>query len=101
MLLAGLLLQTKETRKPINKYIWWGSLTQLITGLALTTLKVSEVEPMKIAVKFVILLLLIIICWFYRLKSTGKNILFLLFTLTILEVILAVFWISEPLLPTS
>ncbi|MGK7872087.1 MAG: hypothetical protein AB4426_01845 [Xenococcaceae cyanobacterium] len=94
ILFAGLFLQAQETQKPINKYIWAGSLVQLITGLTLTTLKSSELDPRKITAKFILLLFILIISWAARKKSSDKTILILLFALTILEMIIAVFWKS-------
>ncbi len=89
---GGLLLQWREQRSYINKYIWLGSLLQLGTGLALTILKAKELDPTKILIKLILLCLIFLVAFIYRQKKASDKVITLLVILTLTEVAIAVFW---------
>ncbi len=89
---GGLLLQQRDQRSYINKYIWLGSLLQLGTGLALTILKAKDLNPTKILIKLILLCLILLLSFIYRQKKASDKALSLLIMLTLTEVAIAVFW---------
>jgi hypothetical protein len=100
-LLGGFLVQMssfKTKSAVINPAILHGALTQLVTGLALVGVAemASDGDPLnyaKIGVKLVVLLVIYTLALTYRKKtSVATPIIGAIGVLTIVNIVLAVFW---------
>lgn len=96
-LFGGTIVQLGKAnvdRRSINKAMIHGTLTQLITGLALTALSVGDgLDPIKVAVKTAVLLVIGFLVFTNKKKSPVKlGILVSIALLTLANVVIAVVW---------
>ena len=102
-LIGGFLVQIKTTPRVINSAMLHGALTQLVTGVLLVGLRYplnssdplewSKPDNAKIGVKFVVLLIILGLILANRKKEQITNAVWgLIGGLSILNVIVAVFW---------
>jgi len=100
-LIGGFLVQIKATERVVNNAMWHGALLQVITGLLLVGLAYPlnsdvpdwEMDNAKIAVKSVILLAIVVLAALNRKKeSITAGVWGAIGGLSILNVIIAVFW---------
>ncbi|GGC05574.1 hypothetical protein [Cellulomonas carbonis] len=95
-IIGGFLVQTRSERKVVQPAMLHGALTALVTGLLLTGLLEmgdGDVNHTKIGVKLVVVLVVTALAWRRRRAesiSTGEWA--AIGGLTILNVVLAVFW---------
>lgn len=95
-LLGGFLVQVKDSPRVVNRAMVDGALTQLVTGIAMVgVLEASDeaVNTAKVSVKLVVLLVILGLVWTNRRKpSVTTGVWGAIGGLTLLNVVLAVFW---------
>lgn len=96
-LLGGLLVQMKGPERRIQPAILHGSLTQLVSGVLLVGVIQGgldeTVDNAKIGVKLVVVLVITALAWINRRKPTIPPMQYFgLVALTLLNVLVAVFW---------
>jgi hypothetical protein len=95
-LFGGLFVQLKSDPRVINAAVIHGALTQVVTGLLLVGLLEGmdeEVDNAKIGVKLLVALVITVLAFANRKKTTIPNGLFFgLLGLTALNIAIAVFW---------
>lgn len=95
-ILGGVLAQSRANPKRIDALVWHGSLTQLVTGIALVGLREGldlEVDNAKIGVKLVILLVIAFLAWRYRkAEAVATSVWGAIGLLTVANVAIAVLW---------
>lgn len=95
-ILAGFLSQTKATEKKITPGVLHGAWTQLITGIGLVGINPVldvDVDHMKIGVKTLVLVAIVVLAlWGKRKPSVPAGVWGAVGGLTVLNVVLAVFW---------
>jgi hypothetical protein len=96
-LLGGLLVQTKGPERRIQPAILHGSLTQLVSGVLLVGVIQGgldeSVNNAKIGLKLVVVLVITVLAWINRRKPAIPPMLYFgLVALTLLNVVVAVFW---------
>lgn len=101
-LLGGFLVQISSPDKGVNRAMFDGALTQLVTGLILVGMMSSgilgeeekaEVNNTKIAVKLVIVLIITVLAFIGRKKTPPQVPLWATIgVLTLANVVIAVFW---------
>lgn len=96
-LFGGLLVQLRSRAPEINTAMLHGSLTQLVTGLALMTLQELGPDPVnhaKLGIKLVVTIVVVVLVLVNRRKqSVSKGLWGLLLGLTLLNAALAVLWV--------
>ena len=94
MLFGGAIVQVRDQTKVVNKTMLQGSLVQIGTGLLLVGVIEGRNEPLdhtKIAVKFVVALVVALLCWVNRRKESIPSGLFMaILLLTLVNVAVAV-----------
>jgi Tfp pilus assembly protein PilN len=95
-LVGGGLVQVRAPERSVNAAMLHGSLTQVVTGLALVGVleaDEAEVDNAKIAVKFALAMVIALLVFVNRKKSTVPDGLYFgLLGLSVLTVGVAVFW---------
>jgi Tfp pilus assembly protein PilN len=95
-LVGGGLVQVRASERSVNAAMLHGSLTQVVTGLALVGVleaEEAEVDNAKIAVKFALAMVIALLVFVNRKKSTVPDGLYFgLLGLSVLTVGVAVFW---------
>jgi Tfp pilus assembly protein PilN len=95
-LVGGGLVQVRAPERSVNAAMLHGSLTQVVTGLALVGVleaEEAEVDNAKIAVKFALAMAIALLVFVNRKKSTVPDGLYFgLLGLSVLTVGVAVFW---------
>lgn len=95
-LFGGAFVQIKAEERVVNNAMLHGVLTQVVSGLLLVGVLESGTEPVdhvKIGVKFVLAVVIAVLCIFNRKKTTIPNGLYFgLLGLTVLTMGVAVFW---------
>ena len=94
-LFGGLFVQLKADPRVVNNAMLHGVITQLVTGLLLVGVAEGrdvEVDNTKIAVKFVVALVIAVLVVANRKKTLPGGVFFGLMGLTALNVAVAVFW---------
>lgn len=96
VLLGGGVTQYLTGRLRINPAMLWGSVLQLITGLALASplpREDGQPDPAKLAVKLVIALMIFVMTFFARRRTEVNRGHFLaIIGLTLVNAAVAVFW---------
>lgn len=95
-LFGGLFVQIKSDPRVVNNAVIHGALTQLVTGLLLVGVLEgmdAEVNNAKIGVKLLVVLVITVLAFANRKKTSIPNGLFFgLMGLTLLNIAVAVFW---------
>lgn len=100
-LLGGTVVQMRGRDRVVNPAMFHGSVTQVVTGVLLVGTAYgldegadgSEVDNVKIAVKAVVALSVLGLCWLNRKRPTvSEAVFFSILGLTLLNVAVAVFW---------
>ena len=97
-LLGGVIVQAKSSDKCVNPAMLHGALTQLVTGVLLVGIAESgavdeELNMTKIAVKLVVVLIITVLAFVGRKKPMPQTGMWAAIgALTLLNVVLAVFW---------
>jgi hypothetical protein len=95
-LLGGFLVQARSQPRRVNPAMFHGALTQLVTGLLLVGVLQGMDEPVnnaKVGVKLAVLLLILVLVVANRRKeSVPDGVWGAIGGLTLLNVVLAVFW---------
>ena len=95
-LLAGFLTQMKVRTRHIVPAMLHGALTQLVTGVALVGVREALDDPVdnaKMAVKLLVVVVVLALIFLNRAKTRIPDGLFFgIFTLSVLNVAIAVFW---------
>jgi hypothetical protein len=95
-LFGGLFVQLKSDPRVVNNAVIHGALTQLVTGLLLVGVLEgmdAEVDNAKIGVKLLVALVITVLAFANRKKTSIPNGLFFgLMGLTALNIAVAVFW---------
>lgn len=95
-LFGGAFTQLKGPTRIVNAAMFHGALTQLVSGIVLLGLQEmgdGEVNHIKLGVKFVVLVLIMVLVIMNRKKSAAPDGAFWgIFSLTLLNAALAVFW---------
>ncbi len=95
-LFGGLFVQLKSDPRVVNNAVIHGALTQLVTGLLLVGVLEgmdAEVDNAKIGVKLLVVLVITVLAFANRKKTSIPNGLFFgLMGLTVLNIAVAVFW---------
>lgn len=95
-LFGGAAVQLRDAVKVVNSAMLYGALLQVVSGLLLVGVIEGQDDPLdhtKVAVKFVIALVIAVLCWVNRRKSAVPAGLFNgIVLLTLANVAVAVFW---------
>ena len=95
-LLGGGLVQLRDSEHEINGAMLYGALTQVVSGIALVGViegQDDKLDHTKIAVKFAIALVIAVLCWVNRRKTSVPSGLFTgIVALTLVNAGVAVFW---------
>jgi len=95
-ILGGVLAQRRANPRRIDALVWHGSLTQLVTGVALVGLNEAtgdDVNNVKIGVKLLILLVITALAWRYRkAEAVATSVWGAIGLLTVANVAIAVLW---------
>ena len=97
-LLGGVIVQMKSSDKGVNPAMLHGALTQLVTGVLMVGIAESggvdeELNMTKIGVKLIVVLIITVLAFIGRKKPMPqKGIWAAIGLLTLLNVVLAVFW---------
>ena len=97
-LLGGFIVQMRSAEKGVNPAMFHGALTQLLTGVAMVGLAESgavdeELNMTKISVKLLVVLVITVLAFIGRRRQPPQVALWgIIGGLTLLNVILAVFW---------
>lgn len=95
-IIGGVLAQSRVTPKRIDALVLHGSLTQLVTGLALVGLREGldlPVDNAKIGVKLVILIVITVLAVRYRkAEAVATSVWGAIGLLTVANVVIAVLW---------
>ena len=91
-LIGGLLVQLSAATKAVNPAMLVGALGQLVTGLALMFIEMDEVNHAKVAVKFGILAVIVIVAFVRRQRGLSTTTFWALLGLSVANVGIAVFW---------
>lgn len=100
-LLGGFLVQMRSPEKGVNPAMFHGALTQLVTGVLMVGLAeagAADDEPLnmgKIMTKLVIVAVITVLAFFGRRKSGPQTgVWATIGALTLVNVIIAVFWVT-------
>ena len=97
-LLGGFIVQMRSAEKGVNPAMFHGALTQLLTGVAMVGLAESgavdeELNMTKISVKLLVVLVITVLAFIGRRRQPPQVALWgIIGGLTLLNVVLAVFW---------
>lgn len=98
LLLGAFLVQIRNPEKTVNRWMFDGALTQLITGVLMVGLAESkvvdeELNMTKIGIKLVVVLIITVLAFIGRKKTPPQVGLWAAVgALTLLNVAIAVFW---------
>lgn len=95
-ILAGFLSQTRATEKKVDAGVLHGAWTQLVTGVALVGINEAldvDVDNVKIGVKLLVLVAIVVLAlWGRRRPAVPTGAWAAIGALTVLNVVIAVFW---------
>lgn len=96
-LLGGFLVQTSTSPRVINNAMLHGAITQLVTGLLLVGIaeseETAEVDHAKVGTKLLVLIVILVLILVNRKKDSISTAVWgAIGGLTILNIVLAVFW---------
>jgi hypothetical protein len=96
-LLGGFLVQISTSPRVVNNAMLHGAITQLVTGLLLVGIaeseEAAEVDHAKVGTKLVVLIVILVLILVNRKKDSVSTAVWgAIGGLTILNIVLAVFW---------
>lgn len=91
-LIGGLLVQVASVSKAVNPAVLYGALGQLVTGLALMFLELDEVNHVKVAVKFAVLAVVVVVALARKRRGLTPFLYWFVLGLSVANVGVAVFW---------
>lgn len=95
-IIGGVLVQLRGTTRRIDAYVLHGAYTQLLTGIGLVGLLEAgdgTVNHTKVGVKLAVLVVILVLAFVNRKReSVPASVLGAIGGLTVLNVVLAVFW---------
>lgn len=89
---GGLFAQIKQPEKRVNAAMLHGGFTQVVTGIVLFFLQLSDVDHIKLGIKFVLLIGLLVIFLVNRSRELSKAAYFGSLALVLVITAIAVFW---------
>jgi hypothetical protein len=91
-LIGGLLVQVRAAGKVVNAPVLYGAIAQLVTGLVLMFLELDEINHIKVAVKFAVLAVIIVVGLVRRRRGLTGGLFWAMLALSLANVGVAVFW---------
>ena len=100
-LLGGAIVQMRGRTRVVNPAMFHGALTQVVSGVLLVGIAYgledgaegADVDNAKIAVKAVVAIAVLTLCWLNRKRpAVSEAVFFSILGLTLLNVAVAVFW---------
>jgi hypothetical protein len=92
LLLGALAVQWGEMSRQVGPLMITGAIIQLVTGLALMGLLISEINHIKVGVKLILLLVILIVLLLRRRNVFSPPFYLTALGLTVVNIGLAVFW---------
>jgi hypothetical protein len=89
---GGLFTQIKQSEKQVNAAMLHGALTQVVTGIVLFVLELSEIDHMQIGIKFVLLIGLLVLFVVNRKRTLSSLAYLTSLGLVVVITAVAVFW---------